>query len=192
MMILQKTAKGREAIHTRCSQLNARERRLIILADGKLTTSDLACLTGDDTQHTLNRLLAEGYLIASEVHAAPVTQTQAPAPGSVTTQPPTPPQPAPDEEAVLTRSRRSLAATKLYMIDILHLVRSPDAAAHRLAIHTSRSADEVIEAVLKALHFIDAYSGRAYADKVHQQLQVTVPEEHLPRLDILRNKLAAA
>lgn len=214
-MTLQKTAKAREAIDTRSPDLNARDRRVVILADGKRSRADLIGMLGADAQSLLARLIDQGYLVEvpdpTEAEASPTpvppggtARTAAGVPPALTrllraTRPADSPPPEPStpveavQVAVPTTGRRSLAATKLYMIDMLQLMRSREASTRALDLHTSRAEQEVVDAVMAALRFIDERSGRDYALKVRAQLRITLPEAHLPRLEaVLPNDTPAA
>ncbi|MFN3984954.1 MAG: hypothetical protein ACK4KV_05670 [Rhodocyclaceae bacterium] len=207
-MTLQKTAKAREAIDSRSPDLSARDRRVVILADGRRSRADLIGMLGADAQALLARLIDQGYLVETpdlaetDASPAPATPDDADRPtigmppvlsrlvrGHRPTDPPSPtPTPSPPvepakAEAPPSRGRRSLAATKLYMVDMLQLMRHPDASARAVDLHTSRAEQEVVDAVMAALCFIDERSGRDYALKVRAQLRITLPEAHLQRLE---------
>ncbi len=69
--ILLKSPRGREEIQTREHDLSSLARRLLIMADGRHTVSDLAhelaCSPGDPTLHDTLRQLVDGrYLHISD------------------------------------------------------------------------------------------------------------------------------
>lgn len=221
-MILQKTPKARSAIEMRTGELAVDERRIVILANGKRSASELAMMLGDAVHETLWRLIDHGYLEFATTPAIPggtppaansgqirpsAANPQPLAPGRASDRSSPPPDTAGRIETGsapedlgrgalgLYRQaprRRSLAATKMYIVDMLQLLRSPEASALSVAIHTCGSDDQLLEDILEALRFIDQRSGRDYALKVQNQLLATIPEAYLPRLSeaLTRSKSA--
>lgn len=115
------------------------------------------------------------------VVAAPAPAAQAPVmPPSpterVATLPP-PPAPAPH-----TGPRRSLAAAKMYMLDMLQLQRSADAAALKVAIQTSSSGEDLLTSLVQGLRYLRAVSADSYYSRVATRLDEVLPEEFVPRL----------
>lgn len=207
-MTLQKTAKAREAIDSRSPDLSARDRRVVILADGRRSRADLIGMLGADAQALLARLIDQGYLVETpdlaetDASPAPATPDDADRPtigmppvlsrlvrGHRPTDPPSPtPTPSPPvepakAEATPSRGRRSLAATKLYMVDMLQLMRHPDASARAVDLHTSREEHEVVDAIIAALNCVEGLAGREYVARMRRQLLATIPEAHLTRLE---------
>lgn len=203
-MRLEKTATGRDAIGSRQGQLNRQERRVVILADGKRTDEEIVGLLGAEARASITALLRNGYLVAAAASAPvvePTPTTPAPAPISATA--PQAPRkraadgaaraPAPEQPAsvaalepaamissAVVKGRRSLAAAKMYLIDMLQLMRSREGATLSLSIHTSASEGELLACMVSAVRFMDEQSGRRYAQNVLGQLQAIIPEPHLP------------
>ena len=80
-------------------------------------------------------------------------------------------------------ARRSLAASKMYMLDMLQLLRSPEASALAVVIHTCQDDEALAGSLVEALHFVDRSAGRGFASKVLAQLRNTFPESLLPLLE---------
>src|SRR6185369_8681163 len=73
-----KTAKGHDEISTKAGGLTPRQRRVLIMIDGKRTVDDLrSMLQADDLQHTLGLLEEDGYI---EVAGDTVQAGTSPAP----------------------------------------------------------------------------------------------------------------
>lgn len=190
-MLLGKTDKGRTVLESRSDALNARDRRLLILSDGQRSRESLLAMFGADAAESLDRLLREGYLVAraepgmlsqaagmlaarlrperasvppeSAAVAAPATSSATPAPRPAAT-------------------RRSMAATKMYLLDMLQLQRNEEAASLRAAIHTAPSEDELVWQVLRALRHIRATTSASYGERVSTRLAEILPDPWLPRL----------
>ena len=141
-MQLQKTEKARAALLQRGPELNLQDRRLLILSDGQRSVDDIVALLGADARPALLRLLDRGYLIGAARSTAsspprtggPQTDPAASRPGSPAPATQLPASQLPAASAAVPASspravRRSLAATKMYLLDMLQLQRDPDAAA---------------------------------------------------------------
>ena len=83
-------------------------------------------------------------------------------------------------------ARRSIVAAKMYILDMLQLVRSMEASALAVDIQTSADENELVGHLLRgARHFAEA-TNPTYAAKVQERLSEVLPEEHLPRLASLQ------
>ena len=61
--VFAKTPKGQDEIGTKAGGLTPRQRRVLIMVDGKRTVDELrAMLQADDLQHTLGLLEEEGFI----------------------------------------------------------------------------------------------------------------------------------
>jgi hypothetical protein len=70
-MLLNKTALAREALQSGSSAgLGLRERRILILTDGRRTLNEVMSLLGSDILPTIDRLLREGYIADANASAA--------------------------------------------------------------------------------------------------------------------------
>jgi hypothetical protein len=167
-MRLEKTGKAREALAavTR-GAVDLRDRRILILADGQRTRDELAAMLGGDSRLSIDRLVREGFLASPGARAM---QVDAPPPRV---------EPA-------SRSRRSLAAAKMYLLDMLQLQRSLEAADMRLAIQTTSDPEVLVDRLIEALRHLVATTTASYGDRVFQRVAEVLPEDALPRLATVR------
>ncbi|GAB3755362.1 hypothetical protein [Lysobacter olei] len=119
------------------------------------------------------------------VVAAPAPAAQAPVmPPSPTERvatlpPPPPPAPAP---APHTGPRRSLAAAKMYMLDMLQLQRSVEAATLKVAIQSSSSGEETLPHLVDSLRHLRTVAAPSYYTRIAARLEEVLPEDLAPRL----------
>ena len=164
-MRLGKTERARAALeNAKAAGLDLRDRRILILADGKRTRGDLLALLGADCGTALDRLVREGYLADPDASAAP------PAPPLA---PPSPLKP--------TSARRSLVAAKMYLIDMLQLQRTPVAAELRLALQRTSDPDRLVDCMVDALTHLLTVTPPSYGERVRTRVAEAVPEDALPR-----------
>ena len=163
-MRLGKTERARAALESaKAAGLDLRDRRILILADGKRTRGDLLALLGSDCGTALDRLVREGYLADPEASLVP-----SPTP---TVQSPSPP----------TSARRSLVAAKMYLIDMLQLQRTPVAAELRLALQRTSDPDRLVDCMVDALTHLLTVTPPSYGERVRTRVAEAVPEDALPR-----------
>lgn len=93
---------------------------------------------------------------------------------------------APVRPAHPSGTRRSLAACKMYMLDMLQLQRSPEAAELRAAIQCAGDPGPLVDALLQALRLIASASSGSYGERVTQRLAEILPPDALPRLEAMR------
>jgi hypothetical protein len=86
-------------------------------------------------------------------------------------------------------TRRSLAASKMYLLDMLQLQRSPEAAELRAAIQCSEPA-QLVDTLFQALRVLVGTSTQSYGERIANRLAEILPEETLPRLEALRAERA--
>jgi hypothetical protein len=86
-------------------------------------------------------------------------------------------------------TRRSLAASKMYLLDMLQLQRNAEAAELRVAIQCSEPA-RLIDALFQALRMLVGLSTPSYGERIVNRLAEILPEETLPRLEALRAERA--
>ena len=168
-MRLGKTGKARLALDAvKAGGLDLRDRRILILADGKRTRAELLALLGADSGASIDRLVREGYL--AEGRGAERCRR------SSHRRDPT---------------RRSLVAAKMYLIDMLQLQRTPAAAELRLAIQSTSDPHEIVERLLVALEYLLSVATPSYGARVFMRVEEVLPEDLLPRLERLRVALSA-
>ena len=191
-MLLAKTDKARTALQARSPSLNAMDRRVLIVSDGERSRDALLAMFGNDAAANIERLLREGYLeavqrpgmlaqaasgLASMLRSERTGRDAVDAP-SVAITAVSAPSPAPKPAA----SRRSMAAAKMYLVDMLQLQRNEESASLRAAIHTAPSEDELVWQLCKALRHLRATTAASYGERVSARLAEILPEPWLPRL----------
>lgn len=178
-MQLHKTDKARSALLERTDTLTAQDRRILILSDGQRSLDDIVGLLGSPARPAVLRLVEERYLATSHSATASVAGT-APgmgAPAAAThIAAATPPPPAPNT------TRRSLAATKMYMLDMLQLQRDAEAAGIKATIQTSIGTEALVAAVLLGMQHIQRIANPSYSQRVFNRVAEMIPEEALPTL----------
>jgi len=214
-MLLNKTEKAREALGAGPSAgLALQDRRILILTDGKRSLNQVMAMLGADILPAIDRLMREGYITRDDVVAAsPATAARPPALGGAATgllraateavQARTEPihaaapitvAPSPQiATAAAPRpppgTRRSLAASKMYLLDMLQLQRSTEAAELRAAIQCSEPA-QLVDTLFQALRVLVGTSTQSYGERIANRLAEMLPEETLPRLEALRAERA--
>ncbi len=175
-MQLHKTDKGRSALLQRTGTLTAQDRRILILSDGQRSLDDIAGLLGSPARPAVLRLVEERYLATSHSATASVVGTT---PGVVA-------PPADVHVAATTpapnATRRSLAATKMYMLDMLQLQRDAESAEIKASIRTSIGPEATVAAVLQGLQHIQRIANPSYSRRVFDRVAEMIPEEALPIL----------
>lgn len=78
--------------------------------------------------------------------------------------------------------RRSLAAAKMYMLDMLQLQRSVEAATLKVAIQSSSSGDELLASLTDSLRHLRTVAAPSYYTRVATRLAEVLPEDLVPRL----------
>ena len=169
-MQLAKTNKARDALDAgKAGAVDLRDRRILILADGKRTREELIAMLGSTSAQAIDRLVSEGYLASADDWVrtmAPVAPMQRAAPAP-------------------TAKRRSLAAAKMYLIDMLQLQRSPTAVELRLAIQSTSEPGALLDRMIDALTYLVGAWQPSYGERVLARFAEVVPEEALPRLPAL-------
>lgn len=183
--MLAKTVKAREALEAgKAGAVELRDRRILILADGRRTRGELVTMLGAEYATSIDRLLHEGYLWQVDgtppPRPAPVPQT-APAPLS-------PPSQAPAAPA----KRRSLVAAKMYLVDMLQLQRTPDAVELRLAIQATTDPAQLLDRLFDALNHLLTSTPPSYGDRVRERFAEVVPDEALARLRAAQSARSSA
>ncbi|MCF7221368.1 hypothetical protein [Marilutibacter chinensis] len=84
--------------------------------------------------------------------------------------------------ALRTVARRSLAASKMYVIGLLQLLRNADAVALAASLQATRDPDEIVEGMLDALRHIRATCNPSYTQRVGDRLAEILPEKYLPEV----------
>ncbi|PZU21669.1 MAG: hypothetical protein DI584_16410 [Stenotrophomonas sp.] len=171
-----KTELGHTVLQTHRAALDLRQRRALILCDGKRSLAELSGMLGNDVPELIAQLQRDGYLQV-EAPTAPAAKAQAadPAPAQQphATAPATIPQQAPVER------RRSMVAARIYVLDILALQRNPTAAQLHKLVQAAREEGDTVQALKLALSHLPAMTSDGYAQRVRGRLQEVLPETHL-------------
>ena len=192
-MILVKTERGRALLSDRRA-LSPRERQLLVLADGRRSAAELGRWLGFAVEPVLHQMVRDGYLERARgqwgaappdseaADGAPQRWPNGPAPveAAPSRVEARPEQPAPKAER--TDARRSLAASKMYVVSLMQMLRDPDAASLAVSLHVAQTADELVRALADSLAFVHGRSGAEYAARVASRLLEVVPRDHLPAL----------
>ena len=177
-----KTEKAHHALRDRPADVSVLERRILILSDGRRGDVEIADLLGIQTRDALARLLRDGYLSDRDVAPVMPAAPLAPAPPAT--------EPAHEAPAATpASSRRSIAAAKMYVIDMLQLQRGPDAAAIAAAVRICRDQDELAAHMLRALRYIHGVANPSLSRRVADRLAEIMPEQYLAELDVFRDAL---
>ncbi len=210
--MIAKTEKGRDELSVRSKALGARARQVLVLSNGLRTRSEMIGMMGSLSTELIDSLLKDGYITDASIPdisttpvevlsrtgtffqnpdgtleplkraVMPFEQTTAADSGyaklAITQEQGTSQETLPPKKS----GKRSLAATKMYTIDMLQLSRNADSSAMAVQVHTSDTPDELISHVLASLGLVSRASGPAYALKMALRLQTMIPEVYLPEL----------
>lgn len=199
-MLLHKTELARATLARTGTELGRRERQVLILCDGQRNLNDIVSMLGVDSLGMIQSLIASGYL-AQGVATAPAagkglfgrlagSPRQTPAAAPETAIAPAVPSPAHAPAVVVAAapartppSRRSMAACKMYMIDMLQLQRTPEAASLAVALQTAQDDDERALALVDALTWLRSATKASVCERVAERLKEIVPEAYLAGID---------
>lgn len=90
------------------------------------------------------------------------------------------------------KARRSMAAAKMYMIDILQRMRDMDSPAIAVAIQTSQDEADLAANLINASRYIFKKSGGSFGHRVFDKLYETIPEIYLDEMNVLAFELENA
>lgn len=166
----RKTELARTALQAHRAPLDLRQRRLLILCDGRRSITDLTGLLGQDAPTMVIQLVQAGYLSTGTGAAAP------PPPPAATVAP----QPATPAAAAATavERRRSLVAARIYVLGILEMQRHPQAAALFRDLQQARAESEVLQVLHSAMQMLPGLTSEGYCQRVRQRLLEALPLEH--------------
>jgi hypothetical protein len=199
-MLLVKTDKGREALQSRDPSLSPRERQIIVLANGKLSREALGQLMQHDIRVDVERLVQCGFLSRAAASASiaatgpkqSMVATALNAALQIGARPVVQVVEASGPARQSSGSRRSLAGTKMYIMDMLQLMRNMEASSMAVTVHTSQGEMDFMYNVIVAARFIANNSGTSYGMRVVGKLREIVPQAHLDSVDALALELEAS
>lgn len=154
----RKTELAHSVLQAHTAPLDLRQRRALILCDGKRSLAELSSMLGNDTPELIAQLQRNGYL-QEETPAAVASVEAAPPPA----------RPA-------TERRRSMVAARIYVLDILALQRNPTAAQLHKVLQAAREETDTVHALKLALSHLPAMTSDGYAQRVRGRLQEVLPE----------------
>lgn len=166
----RKTELAHTVLQAHRAPLDLRQRRALILCDGKRSLAELTQLLGIDAPALVAQLRDNGYLQLDE--RAVIADAAAPIAAATSS---TPPRPA-------VERRRSMVAARIYVLDILALQRNPTAAQLHRVLQATREEADTLDAIRLALAHLPAFTSDGYAQRVHARLQEVLPENHLAAL----------
>lgn len=171
-----KTELGHTVLQTHRAALDLRQRRALILCDGKRSLAELSGMLGNDVPELIAQLQRDGYLQV-EAPAAPAARTQAVDPAPKLQPHTAAPSPAVPQAPV--ERRRSMVAARIYVLDILALQRNPTAAQLHKLLQAAREEGDTVQALKLALSHLPAMTSDGYTQRVRGRLQEVLPEAHL-------------
>lgn len=174
----RKTESGREALRTRDPALSARDRQILVLANGERAFQELAGMVGVGGAAAMERLVELGFLSLGQPVATPPSNGASVAEA----------KPDPRPEAA-SSERRSSAAAKMYLIDMLAMIRGPEANTLAALVHGSRSETELLDRLEPVLERIAQLTRPSYALRICQHLQTLLPQSAQARLAMLAQGL---
>ena len=155
----RKTDLAHAALQAHRAPLDLRQRRALILCDGKRDLAELGALLGDDAAPLIAQLQRDGYLHAEQPGPAP--------------------SPSPETTPVPATRRRSLLAARIYLLDMLALQRHPAAARLHQLLQATRGDADTVHALRLALAQLPAMASDGYVGRVRERLREVLPEPHL-------------
>ncbi|SDQ87644.1 hypothetical protein [Pseudoxanthomonas sp. CF125] len=179
-MLPLKTEQARLALQSHAGPLSMRERRALILCDGRRNLEELTVLLGPDAPALIGRLHETGYL-ATDASIRKTLPAPTPAPAAA---PALSPPPAAQRETA-TGARRSLVGAKFYMLGMLELQRHESAAAHHAQLRASQDPDATVAHLLASLHCLQRTTNASMVQRVRERLAEVLPEDYLPALEKL-------
>ncbi len=156
----RKTELALTVLQAHRAPLDLRQRRALILCDGKRGLEELSQLLGNDAPALIDELMRQGYL-QDEAPTSPRTVAPAATP------------------APITERRRSMVAARIYVLDILALQRNATAQQLHRVLQATREEGDTVNAIRLALAHLPAMTSEGYAQRVRGRLQEVLPEPHL-------------
>lgn len=212
-MLLHKTEQARAALSdTRSGDLSLHHRRILILTDGKRSINDLMAMLGSEILGDIDALMRAGYLATADAQAArasagglgqrlrdaasrlrpgidatapTIAQPEPAASATAVAPPPEPAMPA----AAPAVSRRSLAASKMYVMDLLQMQRDLRIAECRTEIQCAQDETATVVALLDGVRHLMPLVSASMAARILARLDEVLPEPYLPALRALQSEL---
>lgn len=177
--MLIKTDKGRQELSPGRRSLGQRERALLLLADGRQDSRQLAAMFGGEGRQLIRTLLQQGYLQEQGAQAAPASKANGNA-----TAPAAGPGAAHGEQFTGTRS---LATARMFLFDLSERLFAPRDKAlaehYRQALREAREPQAMLAAGRAMIADIEAIAGSERADGISERLAKLLPTELLAPAD---------
>ncbi len=167
----RKTELAMQVLQNHRTPLDLRQRRALILCDGKRNVAELSRMLGDDAGTLIDQLRRDGYLVGD---TAIVVENAPPAAAAMAPQ-----TPAVQAARPAVERRRSMVAARIYVLDILALQRNPTAAQLHRVLQAAREEADTVNALRLALMHLPAMTSEGYAQRVRSRLEEVLPEPHL-------------
>lgn len=169
----RKTELAHQALARHGTTLGLRQRRALILCDGRRSTAELSRMLGADTSALLQQLCDDGYLEGLDTTLAVAARKRPAAVAPGTGSPPA------------AARRRSLSAARIYVQGILELQRAPAAQMLRTRLVGATSEPATIAALLEAVAGLADFTKPGFAERIRERVAKVLPEPHLPALAAL-------
>lgn len=216
-MLLHKTEQARAALSdTRSGDLSLHHRRILILTDGKRSINDLMSMLGSEILGDIDALMRAGYLSTGDAQTTRASasaglgqrlrdaasrlrpmadgatvQAGIASSGTPATTAPSAPAVTPPAAAVTPAiaSRRSLAASKMYVMDLLQMQRDMRIAECRTEIQCAQDETATVVALLDGVRHLIPLVSTGMAARILSRLDEVLPEPYLPALRALQSEL---
>lgn len=177
-MQLHKSEKARTELGAKVRLLGIRERAALLLADGHKTRTEVQRLLQDDGS-LLEKLIADGYLLAPKSGAAVL----APAANEATT-PASQPSPAPATPRSSCDNfdgKRSLATTRMFLFDLCERMfanKTPALAAQfRNQLREAGDRESMLVIARAMILQVEEIAGPERADGLSERIAMLLPSE---------------
>lgn len=204
---------------TRSGDLSLHHRRILILTDGKRSINDLMAMLGNDILGDIDALMRAGYLATADAQGArgaggasglgqrlreaasrlrPASDEAVATPAQPAMATPTaalPAEPSTTATASATApaasatTRRSLAASKMYVMDLLQMQRDLRIAECRTEIQCAQDETATVVALLDGVRHLMPLVSASMATRILARLDEVLPEPWLPALRALQSEL---
>lgn len=195
-MLLEKTESARAAMQSRSPLLSVRERQILVMVNGKRTVAELKAMLGEGVEQELDslraRALVQGPPKASAVVAPAAIAMPVQAPFAPVDASPPPEQVAVSAPPTRAVQRRSLASGRMYLTDMLLMMRRPHASAWASALQGCADTPQLVDTMAGACQFLLGLQERGMGPAVVAQLLATLPQEQATELEDLLGEAGAA
>jgi len=142
----RKTALAVAALQSHAAPLDMRQRRVLILADGRRSVDELVALGGSNAAAIVQTLLQQGYLDDGRGLAPPPADP-----------------------------RRGLLNARMYLLDLLQLQRHPAARALQQQLREAREEAATLQAIAQALRAMPQMTSERYAQRIRERVLEVLP-----------------